>query len=89
MIRSALPEEAEAVRQLVHGAYGRYIARLGKPPGPMLDDYGRRIADGQAWVLEDGGALAGVLVLEDAEGLCCSTTWPLTRWFRARDTDGR
>ena len=34
----------------------------------MLDDYDRRIAAGQAWVLEDGGTVAGVLVLEDAEG---------------------
>jgi len=68
MIRLARPEEAEAVHQLVCDAYHHYIARLGKSPGPMLDDYGRRIADKQAWVLEEGGVPAGVLVLEDAEG---------------------
>ncbi len=68
MIRPARPEDAEPVRQLVQDAYGHYTARLGKTPGPMLDDYGRRIADGQTWVLEDDGALAGVLVLEDTEG---------------------
>jgi GNAT superfamily N-acetyltransferase len=34
----------------------------------MLDDHARRIADGQAWVLEEGDRLAGVLVLEDAPG---------------------
>lgn len=68
MIRPAHPDDAEPFRQLVRDAYGPYIARLGKPPGPMLDDYGRRIADGQAWVLEEGGQLAGVLVLEDTEG---------------------
>ncbi len=68
MIRPARPEDTEAVRQLVEDAYGRYLARMGKPPGPMLDDYDRRIADGQAWVLEEGDRLAGVLVLEDAPG---------------------
>lgn len=41
---------------------------MGKPPGPMLDDYAQRIADGQAWVLEENGRLAGVLILEDAPG---------------------
>ena len=68
MIRPARPEDAEAVRQLLRDAYSHYIARLGKPPGPMLDDYGRRIADRQTWVLEGDGALAGLLVLEDDEG---------------------
>lgn len=68
MLRPAYPDDAEAVCQLVRDAYGHYIARLGKPPGPMLDDYPRRIKDGQAWVLEEGGQLAGVLVLKDAQG---------------------
>ena len=68
MIRPARPEDTDAVHQLVEDAYGHYVARIGKPPGPMLDDYARRIADGQAWVLENAGELAGVLVLEDAEG---------------------
>jgi ribosomal protein S18 acetylase RimI-like enzyme len=68
MIRSAQAGDVEAVHQLVQAAYRHYVARLGKPPGPMLDDYALRVADGQVWVLDDGGALTGVLVLEDAEG---------------------
>ncbi len=46
-IRSARPDEADTVRDVVHAAYRHYIARIGKPPGPMLDDYAARIADGQ------------------------------------------
>lgn len=65
MIRLARPDEADAVRDVVHEAYRHYIARIGKPPGPMLDDYAQRIADGQAWVLEDAGGIAGILVLEE------------------------
>lgn len=64
-LRPARPEEADDLRQLVAGAYTHYVIRIGKPPGPMLDDYARRVADRQAWVLEDGGALAGLIVLED------------------------
>ena len=65
MIRPAVPGEADTVRDVVHAAYAHYVVRIGKPPGPMLDDYARRIADGQAWVLEDSGRIIGVLVLED------------------------
>lgn len=68
MIRLANGEDVAAVGRLVRDAYGHYVARLGKEPGPMLDDYARRVADGQVWVLEEEGALAGVLVLEDAAG---------------------
>jgi ribosomal protein S18 acetylase RimI-like enzyme len=70
MIRPARADEADAVRDVVHEAYRHYIARIGKPPGPMLDDYAQRIADGQTWVLDDAGGIAGILVLEEtAEGL--------------------
>jgi ribosomal protein S18 acetylase RimI-like enzyme len=65
MIRLAGTADAEAVRDVVHAAYAHYVARIGKPPGPMLDDYAARIAQGQAWVLEDAGRIVGVLVLED------------------------
>lgn len=65
MIRPARPDEADAVRDVVHEAYRHYIARIGKPPGPMLDDYAQRIADAQTWVLEDAGGIAGILVLEE------------------------
>jgi len=49
----------------VNEAYAHYIERMGKPPGPMLDDYARRIEAGQVWVLESDGAIAGLVVLED------------------------
>jgi ribosomal protein S18 acetylase RimI-like enzyme len=64
MIRLAQPDEADVMRDVVHAAYRHYIPRIGKPPGPMLDDYAARIADGQAWVLEDAGTIRAILVLE-------------------------
>ncbi len=62
-IRLAVAEDQPAVERLVGDAYAMYIPRIGKPPGPMLDDYARRIAAGEAWVLTETGAIAGVLVL--------------------------
>jgi GNAT superfamily N-acetyltransferase len=65
VIRTARAQEATAVRDVVLAAYERYVAVIGTPPGPMLDDYGVRIATGQVWVLEDAGEIVGVVVLED------------------------
>ncbi|MDR3534586.1 MAG: GNAT family N-acetyltransferase [Rhodopila sp.] len=65
MIRRACADEAGAVRDVVLAAYQRYVVVIGTAPGPMLDDYAARIAADQVWVLEDGGGIAGALVLED------------------------
>jgi ribosomal protein S18 acetylase RimI-like enzyme len=65
VIRPAQPDDTDAVRDVAHAAYTHYIDRIGKPPGPMLDDYAQRIADGQTWVLEDAGGIVGILVLEE------------------------
>ena len=65
MIRPALESDVQLFREIVDAAYRHYIPRIGKPPGPMLDDYARRVADRQAWVLEDAGRAVGILVLEE------------------------
>jgi GNAT superfamily N-acetyltransferase len=66
VIRLAVPAEAGTVRDIVLAAYQRYVALMGSPPDPMLDDYAARVAAGQVWVLQDAaGAIGGVLVLED------------------------
>lgn len=66
VIRPAQPSDGDAIRQIVLNAYTPWIERIGKPPGPMLDDYGRRIADRQVWVAEAGAGIVGLIVLEDA-----------------------
>jgi GNAT superfamily N-acetyltransferase len=63
--RPARPDEAPALRDLVRAAYAKCVSRLGREPAPMLDDYAARIEAGQAWVLEEGGALVGALILAD------------------------
>ena len=64
MIRRAKPEDRAAVEAIVREAYSIYVERIEKPPGPMLDDYARLIADGVVSVLEDAdAAIAAIIVL--------------------------
>ena len=62
-IRQAAQEDVPAIERIVHDAYKRYVERIGKPPGPMLDDYSARVAESAVWVLDDGDGIAGILVL--------------------------
>ena len=64
MIRRAQTEDRKAVEDIVQAAYAMYVERIGKPPGPMLDDYGALIAQDAVGVLEDAdGAIAALIVL--------------------------
>jgi GNAT superfamily N-acetyltransferase len=63
MIRPARAADVAAVTALVDEAYSIYIARNGKTPGPMRDDYARRVGEQCVHVLEDGGEIIGLIVL--------------------------
>jgi ribosomal protein S18 acetylase RimI-like enzyme len=53
-----------AVEGIVREAYSVYIDRIGKPPGPLLDDYAALIAAGNVSVLEEpGGMISAIIVL--------------------------
>src|SRR5215470_7507407 len=62
-IRAAIATDASAIVEVVDRAYRHYISRVGKPPGPMLDDYAARVSEGTVWVLEEGAVIAGIIVL--------------------------
>ena len=62
-IRAAIAADVPAIADIVDQAYRHYIARMGKPPGPMLDDYAARVLEGVVWVLEEGAVVAGIIVL--------------------------
>jgi len=65
-VRAATAADIPAIVDIVDRAYRHYIARIGKPPGPMLDDYLARVSEDAVWVLQDGPAIAGILVLLSA-----------------------
>lgn len=66
-IRTAVAADAEPVAACVQRAYQHYVERIGRPPGPMLDDYARVIAEREVYVAEAGGQIVGVLVLGPAD----------------------
>jgi len=63
-LRIAVIEDRSAVEAVVMAAYAHYVARIGRKPGPMLDDYGALIWEGRVHVAVDhGGTVQGILVL--------------------------
>ncbi len=62
-LRSARAEDATAITECVAAAYRHYIDRIGKTPGPMLDDYREVIQQHRVIVVTDGANIVGVLVL--------------------------
>jgi N-acetylglutamate synthase-like GNAT family acetyltransferase len=63
MIRLARAADVAAVSIIVKDAYSIYLARNGKIPGPMRDDYAALIADRRVHVLEERGEIMGLVVL--------------------------
>ncbi|MFM0368959.1 GNAT family N-acetyltransferase [Paraburkholderia aspalathi] len=61
--RLAILADLEAVEEIVRQAYSPYISRIGRPPGPMLDDYEVLICEGRVYVAELEGAIQGIVVL--------------------------
>lgn len=70
VLRRAGAGDAAGLAACVRAAYSPYIERIGRLPGPMLDDYDQVVRDHRAWVIEEGGEVVGGLVLiEKGEGV--------------------
>lgn len=68
--RLAEPGDLSAVEALVKAAYTPYVARIGREPGPMLDDYRALIAQGVVRLATEADAVLGLLVvLPDVDAL--------------------
>ena len=61
--RVATAQDRPAVEAIVAAAYSPYVPRIGRKPGPMLDDYAALIREGRVYVMDRGGAVKGILVL--------------------------
>ena len=48
-------------------AYGHYVERIGRKPGPMTWDYDEMIRDWDVTVAESDGALVGLLIVGPAD----------------------
>ena len=67
MIRLAQSPDALPVTALVRAAYESYVPLLGRNPQPMDDNHAALIAAGEVFLLEQGGELAGVLVIQQQD----------------------
>ena len=59
---TAEPGDVAAIEALVREAYEPYIAGIGRPPGPLEDDYAAIVAAGHALVARRGARIVGLLV---------------------------
>lgn len=67
MLRRASQADVEAVTACVTAAYEPYVERIGQVPGPLLDDYAVLLKNHRAWVLEEAGAVLGLVILMEKE----------------------
>ncbi|MFE1168556.1 GNAT family N-acetyltransferase [Nocardiopsis sp. NPDC058789] len=63
IIRQARPSDVAVLTRLADSAYGHYVERMGKEPGPMTADYASLVGAGEVWVAEQEGVPVGLLVL--------------------------
>ena len=66
-LRPALPSDAPGVAACVCEAYVHYIERIGKQPGPMLEDYSVVITEAIVYVAAQGDRVVGAIVLKTTE----------------------
>jgi ribosomal protein S18 acetylase RimI-like enzyme len=62
-IRRAVPADVGAIAALARQAYAVYEPRIGRMPWPVFADYGTHVRDDEVWVVEDGSAVVGFVVL--------------------------
>ena len=69
-LRPAAPADAPALAALAREAYAVYVPRIGREPGPMVDDYAARVAGDIVHVVEDAAGIVGLVVLiEKPDGI--------------------
>lgn len=63
-LERAGPADVEALLTLQRAAYARNRELLGVEPLPLLENYEDLIARQEVWVVRDGAAIAGAIMLE-------------------------
>ena len=69
VIRIAIISDAAEITNCVEAAYRHYISRIGKPPGPMLDDYSKVIEKHIVFVAIDEGIVGVLVLIRDPESI--------------------
>lgn len=61
--RRAADADAATLAALVTSAYQHYVARMGRPPGPMTEDYAQVVREHEVWVGVRDQVITGLVVL--------------------------
>ena len=61
--------DADDVTLCVDAAYSHYVKRMGKPPGPMLEDYRQIIRDNQVFVAVTDKVAGLIVTMQTATGI--------------------
>ncbi len=64
IVRIATPGDVPGITACVCEAYVHYIERIGKRPGPMLEDFQETIGTAHVHVVESFGRIVGVAVFK-------------------------
>ncbi len=68
-LRPATSADVPRLADLVDSAYGHYVERIGRPPGPMTEDYAEVVRRFEVTVAELDGEIAGLVAVgTDGEG---------------------
>ena len=62
-IRPATSDDLTAVQEIIQAAYTHYVARIGREPGPLIDDHAALIGEKRMYVAERDGLAQGIVVL--------------------------
>jgi len=65
VLRRATGDDIGGIEGLVAESFGKYVERIGKPPGPMLADYAGMLDTSRIWVVVQRDAVIAVLVTQD------------------------
>ena len=63
-VRKATAADAPSIQNVIAAAYAMYLARMDRPPAPLLRDYAAAVEDGGLWVT--GSPVTGVISLSHA-----------------------
>ena len=64
IMRTAVPEDAAAIRALVHAAYSKWVPILGREPRPMQADYHEAVRKHRFDLIEEAGQLVALVETE-------------------------
>ena len=69
-IVEATEEDVISIQNCVRRSYEHYVERLGKEPGPMIDDYVYRVKNDNIYVIRAEDTVIGLVVLVIDDGRC-------------------